>query len=196
MALQCQDGDLAVITQDHPECEANIGRLVRVRGPVRSVDGRLCWSVQPVSQAPYVVREADGSVTHIGAAGVRGVTGAYGRGGVVHPDEWLIPTHSNPAQPAQQATSPGGSPVPALVRTLTRSNDFLSTLEVRPVAALPGHAEVQVFSQWLRARQPEARQVRWQAVVALADLQLLAEGLAGFVQAQAQAPESSVQSPG
>ena len=67
------------------------------------------------------------------------------------------------------------------VCTLNRSEDFVSTLELRAVSALPGQAELLVSSQWLRARHPEERQVRFRAVVDVADLQALAQGLERFI---------------
>ena len=33
MTLRCKDGDLAFIVGELPGCEANIGRIVQVRGP-------------------------------------------------------------------------------------------------------------------------------------------------------------------
>lgn len=33
MTLRCKHGDLAVIVGEYPGCEANIGRIVQVRGP-------------------------------------------------------------------------------------------------------------------------------------------------------------------
>lgn len=69
-----------------------------------------------------------------------------------------------------------------VVCTLNRSEDFVSTLELRSVDALPGQAEVLVSSQWLRARNPEERQVRFKAVVDVADLQKIAQGIAQFLE--------------
>lgn len=69
-----------------------------------------------------------------------------------------------------------------VVCTLNSSEDFASTLELRAVDALPGQAEVLVSSQWLRARNPDERQVRFKAVVDVADLQKIAQGIAQFLE--------------
>jgi hypothetical protein len=37
MKLRCKHGDLAVIVGEYPGCEANIGRIVQVRGCYRAV---------------------------------------------------------------------------------------------------------------------------------------------------------------
>lgn len=66
--------------------------------------------------------------------------------------------------------------------TLNRSEDFVSTLELRAVDALPNQAEVLVSSQWLRARNPEGRQVRFKAVVDVEDLQTIAQGIGQFLE--------------
>jgi len=50
MTLRCKEGDLALILYDKPGCEPNIGRLVKVRGPMR-VNSQLklrCWKILPV----------------------------------------------------------------------------------------------------------------------------------------------------
>ena len=48
MTLRCKDGDLAVIVGELPGCEANIGRIVQVRGPVQwseQCGNLLCWLI-------------------------------------------------------------------------------------------------------------------------------------------------------
>ena len=71
-----------------------------------------------------------------------------------------------------------------VVCTINRSEDFVSTVELRSLDALPGQAEVLVSSQWLRARNPEERQVRFKAVVDVADLQTIAQGIGQFLEAE------------
>lgn len=53
MTLRCKDGDLAVIVGEYLGCEANIGRIVQVRGPAHlSEQGGelLCWVIRPISR--------------------------------------------------------------------------------------------------------------------------------------------------
>lgn len=57
MTLRCKHGDLAVIVGEYPGCEANIGRIVQVRGPAvvtDQSDGLLSWIIKPVSRAKMV----------------------------------------------------------------------------------------------------------------------------------------------
>jgi hypothetical protein len=48
MTLRCKHGDLAVIVGEYPGCEANIGRIVQVRGPAHLSEQcgeLLLWSL-------------------------------------------------------------------------------------------------------------------------------------------------------
>ena len=57
MTLRCKHGDLAVIVGEYPGCEANIGRIVQVRGPAEITEqsgGLLSWIIKPVSRAKMV----------------------------------------------------------------------------------------------------------------------------------------------
>jgi hypothetical protein len=57
MTLRCKDGDLAVIVGELPGCEANIGRIVQVRGPVQwseQCGNLLCWVIRPISRKKMV----------------------------------------------------------------------------------------------------------------------------------------------
>ena len=49
--LRCRPGDLAVIVQDEPECQANIGQLVRVVCVSYEFPDELGfqWEIQPLS---------------------------------------------------------------------------------------------------------------------------------------------------
>ena len=48
-ALKCKDGDLAVVINDTIDCRQNLGRIVRLRGPVRVLkpSGMLGWRIKP-----------------------------------------------------------------------------------------------------------------------------------------------------
>ena len=82
MNLRCADGDIAVITWDYPECLENIGRLVKVSGPVRMESGLAKWYICPVTPELYAVQEIDGSYVR------ESVTWDSN---VIHPDSWMIP---------------------------------------------------------------------------------------------------------
>ena len=52
MVLRCKDGDLAIIVGELPGCEANIGRIVQVRGPAEPNEqfgGLMAWVIRPIS---------------------------------------------------------------------------------------------------------------------------------------------------
>jgi hypothetical protein len=50
--MRCKDGDLAIIIQDIPGCEKNLGVIVKVIGPVirHSATSMPCWQIKPVSR--------------------------------------------------------------------------------------------------------------------------------------------------
>jgi len=57
MSLRCRDGDLAVIVGELYGCEANIGRIVQVRGPAmpnEQFGGLMSWIIRPVSRKKMI----------------------------------------------------------------------------------------------------------------------------------------------
>ena len=83
-ALRCKDGDLAVVIDDTSDCRQNLGRVVRVRGPVRKIkqSGMLGWRINPLHPTPWGVTELDGrSVTEL----------VTWDSCVYHEDAWLMP---------------------------------------------------------------------------------------------------------
>ncbi len=84
MNLRCKDGDLAVIVGDFPRCEANIGRIVEVRGPMEipSQYPLPCWKIKPIDDREWLIVEDDWSLT-------REVVTRRSR--IIHPDCWLLP---------------------------------------------------------------------------------------------------------
>ena len=62
--LRCRPGDLAVIVQDEPQCQANLGQLVRVIEEYTQFPEELGvhWLVQPLSTgvSPVLVEGAGG----------------------------------------------------------------------------------------------------------------------------------------
>jgi hypothetical protein len=58
MTLRCKDGDLAVIVGELPGCEANIGRIVQVRGPAHISEqcgDLLCWVIKPIDRKKMLI---------------------------------------------------------------------------------------------------------------------------------------------
>ena len=83
-ALKCKDGDLAVVINDTIDCRQNLGRIVRLRGPVRILkpSGMLGWRIKPLHPTPWGVTEINGrSVNAL----------VTWQGCVYHEDAWLMP---------------------------------------------------------------------------------------------------------
>ncbi len=83
MTTRCKPGDLAIIVQDVPGCEDNIGRIVAVRGP-SAIDykGQLTWLITPLSDEPYIV-----DIPAIHGFRVMQVDEDQ----IEHPDDWMVP---------------------------------------------------------------------------------------------------------
>ena len=102
MKRRCRAGDLAIIIKEEPGCEANIGRLVRVSGPilVRKSAGAT-WLISPVAGAPW-------SVIGAGQGGGTVVTIARTTAqlsGIEHPDRWMVPLRDDPTKCLDQRTA-------------------------------------------------------------------------------------------
>ena len=83
-ALKCKDGDLAVVINDTIDCRQNLGRIVRLRGPVRVLkpSGMLGWRIKPLHPTPWGVTEINGrSVNAL----------VTWQSCVYHEDAWLMP---------------------------------------------------------------------------------------------------------
>lgn len=87
MAMKCKAGDIAIVTADEPGCEANIGRLVRVHGPVGFSRALWLptWLIEPLSGAPWACCRHDGAVFL-----VHGEPNGFDDD-MEHPDHWLMP---------------------------------------------------------------------------------------------------------
>jgi hypothetical protein len=84
MKLRCKSGDLALVIHDEDICQQNIGKLVRVAGPLdynRRLK-RVCWLIEPVKAEPWQC--VTPKVQHY----QRIVTFANN---MEHPDSWLLP---------------------------------------------------------------------------------------------------------
>ena len=83
-ALRCKDGDLAVVINDTIDCRQNLGHIVQIRGPVRTLkqSGMLGWLIKPLHKRVWGVRELDGR--HVKER-------VFWSSGVFHEDAWLMP---------------------------------------------------------------------------------------------------------
>lgn len=97
MKLRCKDGDLAVITWDHPGCRQNIGRVVQVQGPVRDDGYGPAWRIRPITESLYVFLDLDGSI------GRESVTW---ESRIDHPDAWMIPIRPKKKAQARSSSTP------------------------------------------------------------------------------------------
>lgn len=88
MHLRCKEGDLALVIHDEESCKANIGKLVRVAGPVEYNErlNQYCWLIEPVHG------ELWWCVSVKGVPYQRVVTFASE---AEHPDGWLLPIDPN-----------------------------------------------------------------------------------------------------
>ena len=85
MTLRCKDGDLAVIVGELPGCEANIGRIVQVRGPAHISEqcgDLLCWVIKPIDRKKMLILYIPGILVS---------DYVTWRMHITLPDCWLIP---------------------------------------------------------------------------------------------------------
>lgn len=84
MKMRCKEGDLALVIHDEATCQENIGKLVRVGGPL-GYNHRLkkyCWLIEPVKAELWrCINKRVQPYQRI-------VTFASE---VEHPDNWLLP---------------------------------------------------------------------------------------------------------
>ena len=90
MNLRCKPGDLAIITREEPGCEANIGRMVRVSGPIATyAHCGPSWLITPITLEPWTYR--------VLGDGLRTVLSLPED--IDHPDSWMIPIRGQEDQP-------------------------------------------------------------------------------------------------
>jgi hypothetical protein len=85
MKRRCRAGDLALVVRDEDGCLANVGKMVRVKGPLR-VNRRqrlVCWLIEPVKAEPW-----HWLVAATGKTRIEVITFASR---IEHPDAWLVP---------------------------------------------------------------------------------------------------------
>lgn len=107
-ALRCKVGDLAMVINEEPGCERNIGKLVIVQ-PYSHLDEELgwMWGIRSTTDenwywywCGYWHGTAGRSRVHIGNIGPNS-----GCVGVCHADQWLLPIKYPGLHKVQRATS-------------------------------------------------------------------------------------------
>jgi len=83
MKLRCKEGDIALVMRDEPQCKPNIGKLVRVAGPIKiNQRGQATWLIEPVKKDFwYSLTQGKELSFHI----------VTFESGIEHQDEWLLP---------------------------------------------------------------------------------------------------------
>ena len=81
--MRCKHGDLAVIVQDFPGCDGNLGVIVEVIGPPESHPDceLLCWLIRPVKRRKLWLVSEDGPLLEFISR----------KNQAMHPDAWLMP---------------------------------------------------------------------------------------------------------
>ncbi len=96
MKLRCKPGDLAIVIRDDVGYEANLGRFVRVSGPVETDRrGMRTWLIEPVDARVWAVGPPGAVPTYM--------TVRF-RDLVEHPDQWLLPVRGRkPRSPSTRS---------------------------------------------------------------------------------------------
>jgi hypothetical protein len=84
MNTRCKPGDLAIITREEPGCESNIGRMVRVSGPMDfdvNLNFEPTWLIYPVTLEPWLFLTSSGKLRFA----------EFEQGDIEHPDSWMMP---------------------------------------------------------------------------------------------------------
>jgi len=85
MAWRCKHGDLAIIINETPQCRANIGLIVQVRGPIQYIDflNLQGWRVKPIHHKKVWVETLKNNIAEL-----QTIYWKYPR---CIPDAWLLP---------------------------------------------------------------------------------------------------------
>jgi hypothetical protein len=85
MAWKCKHGDLAIIINETPQCRANIGLIVEVRGPMQYIDflNLQGWRVKPIQHKKVWVETLKNNIAEL-----QTIYWKYPRR---IPDAWLLP---------------------------------------------------------------------------------------------------------
>lgn len=96
MTLKCKPGDLALVIQEESCCQSNVGRMVRVRGPVQMSPryGLDAWLIKPIHPDPWAVIRTDDTVV---------MQRVGWHHSIEHPDAWLLPIRPKSDDPDRAA---------------------------------------------------------------------------------------------
>lgn len=87
MSTRCKPGDIAVIVEDFPEREKNIGRLVAIRGPSAINEmGQITWLITPLTDEPYIVNTRTPRRFRLMS---------LWQPNIEHPDSWMTPINQS-----------------------------------------------------------------------------------------------------
>jgi hypothetical protein len=113
MTTRCKPGDIALIIREDVGCEANIGRLVHVRGPEEiNKRGQLTWLITPVDEDTlWCVGDGKGG-TYVMPKGDLTVE---------HPDAWMTPVKQSEDNAQGRCASQGKTPAKDGSRNLPQS---------------------------------------------------------------------------
>jgi hypothetical protein len=116
MRLRCKEGDLAIIIKEEPGCEANIGRVVRVSGPivVREHVGAT-WLICPAGADDWLAI----LMCPTRGAVVRAAHGIEQLSNIEHPDRWMVPLKKLRASGKGEQSRVTSGPQPGLSRPAT-----------------------------------------------------------------------------
>lgn len=95
MTIRCKDGDLAMVIYDEESCVGNIGKLVKVAGPLafNSDIQKQCWLIEPINPEPWYCTNFKGEPFQ------KVVTFASM---IEHPDDWLTPLRPSTDDESEQ----------------------------------------------------------------------------------------------
>lgn len=95
MKLRCKPGDVAIVIRDDPGYEANLGRFVRVGGPLgTNRRGMKTWLIEPIDAREWAVGPPGAVPTYM--------TVRFSDL-VQHPDIWLLPIRGGTGGNARSA---------------------------------------------------------------------------------------------
>lgn len=98
MNTRCKPGDLAIILRDYGGCDSNVGRIVKVHGPVGMCDfWGPKWLIEATSPEPWYFTEWPAVLVTPGPMTLSDR--------IEHPDCWMQPIRPQSAEQGQRVSS-------------------------------------------------------------------------------------------
>lgn len=117
--MRCKEGELALVVREEKGCEQNIGRIVRVHGPIEcGGEHGPTWVIvaaEGLPWLPWLYRRCDDSV---------GITTTRDRI-IDHPDAWLLPLCGDEPDKSARNVSAPCEPLDIAAGVVTRSQPGL-----------------------------------------------------------------------